>query len=109
MTAAGVSRDAPPTIRDGRIVIPVVASRRGALPGMVHDRSDTGGTLFIEPAELLEAGNRLQETLMEMQQEERRILREATAMLREKAGDIRLGAEASVRLDAIFARARFHR
>lgn len=109
MTAAGVSRDAPPTIRDGRIVIPVVASRRSALPGMVHDRSDTGGTLFIEPAELLEAGNRLQETLMEIQQEERRILREATAMLRGKAGDIRLGAEASVRLDAIFARARFHR
>ena len=108
MTASGASRDAPPTIRDGRIVIPVVASRRGALPGMVHDRSDTGGTLFIEPAELLEAGNRLQETLMEMQQEERRILREATAMLREKAVVIRLGAEASVRLDAIFARARCH-
>ncbi|HRY61995.1 MAG TPA: hypothetical protein P5266_07305, partial [Candidatus Fermentibacter sp.] len=92
MVAAGVSRDAPPTLRDGRTVIPVVAARRASVPGMIHDRSDSGGTLFIEPAELLETGNRLQETLMEMAQEERRILREATAMLRESAGPVKAGA-----------------
>lgn len=108
MVAAGVSRDAPPTLRDGRTVIPVVAARRASVPGMIHDRSDSGGTLFIEPAELLETGNRLQETLMDMAQEERRILREATALLRESAGPVKAGAGSAVLLDCIFARARYH-
>lgn len=108
LVASGVSRDAPPTLRDGRTVIPVLAARRSSVPGMIHDRSDSGGTLFIEPAELLESGNRLQETLLEMSQEERRILREATAMLRERAEQVKAGAGSAVLLDSIFARARYH-
>lgn len=108
MVATGASRDAPPSIRNGRVVIPMIASKRGSLPGMIHDRSDSGGTVFIEPAGLLESGNRLQETLIELQQEERRILREATSMLRENSPAIRAGADAAMTLDSIFARARFH-
>ncbi len=104
----GVARDAPPTMRNGRFVIGVPARSRTALRGLVHDRSESGNTLFIEPGEMIEPGNMLQETLVDIAQEERRILREATAALRERLDLLSRGAAASAELDAAFAMACFH-
>lgn len=103
----GALRDMPPTVRNGRFVLPVMAAKRSSVPGIVHDRSDTGGTLFIEPQSLTEEGNRLQEALLDLQQERRRILREATSLLREQAGPLEAAARAAAALDACWARARY--
>jgi len=109
LAAEGVLRDIPPSIRNGRFVLPVLAAKRSRVPGVVHDRSDTGGTVFVEPQALSEAGNRLQEVLVEVQQEQRRILRDATSLLRSSAEALRRGLEAAAALDSILARARFSR
>lgn len=107
LSAAGVLRDSPPSIRGGRFVLPVASGRKGAVSGIVHDRSDSGSTLFIEPSEVVEEGNALQEARMEIESEKRRILREATALLRRERMALARGLEAGVELDAVFARARY--
>ena len=56
-----VERDATPSIRDGRMVIPVVAANKYSLNGIIHDESATGKTVYIEPAEVVEAGNRMRQ------------------------------------------------
>lgn len=108
LAGTGVLRDSPPSIRSGRYVLPVTAGRRGSVKGLIHDRSESGGTLFIEPAELVEGGNELQEALLDYQQERRRILRGATTALREEIEDIRNGISVLSELDFVFARARYH-
>ncbi len=105
LAAAGVLRDAPPSIRNGRFVLPVASGKRGAVAGIIHDRSDSGSTLFIEPAELVEDGNALQEAEVELQRERRRILRDATAMVRRELEALERGLEAATDIDAVFARA----
>ncbi len=108
LVGIGVLRDSPPSIRAGRYVLPVASGKRGSVKGLIHDRSESGATLFIEPAELVEGGNELQEALLDLQQERRRILREATAALREKLDDIENGISILSGLDFVFARARYH-
>lgn len=108
LAGTGVLRDSPPSIRSGRYVLPVTAGRRGSVKGLIHDRSESGSTLFIEPAELVEGGNELQEALLDYQQERRRILRDATTALREEIEDIRNGISVLSELDFVFARARYH-
>lgn len=103
----GALRDMPPTLRNGRFVLPVLSSKRSSVPGIVHDRSDSGGTLFIEPQSLTEEGNLLQEAVLDLQQEQRRILRDATALLREQTGPLEAAVEAAAGLDACWARARY--
>lgn len=107
LSADGILRDIPPSIRNGRFVLPVLSGRRSRVPGIVHDRSDTGGTVFIEPQSLTEAGNRLQEVLVEVQQEQRRILRDATALVRANSDCMTKGRDAGSELDSVLARARF--
>ncbi len=108
LAGIGVLRDAPPSIRSGRYVLPVTAGKRGSVKGLILDRSDSGATLFIEPAELVEGGNELQEVLLDMQQERRRILREATVLLRVDKKEIETGIAVLTELDFVFARARYH-
>lgn len=67
-----LERDATPSIRDGRLVLPVPAMMKRQLNGIVHDESSTGKTVFIEPAEVVEANNRLREL---QAQEHREIIR----------------------------------
>lgn len=105
----GILRDSPPTVRSGRYVIPVSAARRGSVKGLVHDRSESGATLYIEPSELVEAGNEVQEAVFDLEQERRRILREVTLEVRNHLEPIRTGMDIFTRLDNIFARARYHR
>ena len=106
--SGGHLRDSPPTLRNGRYVLPVLSSHRTRVQGIVHDRSESGGTVFIEPMELVGEGNALQEAVLDMEQEARRILREATSKVREKYGEISRGMEALAMLDSIRARAAWH-
>ncbi len=105
LSSSGVLRDAPPSIRNGRFVLPVASGKRGSVNGIIHDRSESGSTLFIEPSSLVEQGNALQEAEMELQRERRRILRDATAMVRAEKEALSGGLAAAVALDAVFARA----
>jgi len=105
----GVVRDAPPTVRAGRFVIPVAASRKNSVRGIVHDRSDSGATVYIEPSQLVEAGNELQEAVLDLEQERRRILREATLLLRQELKNLEYSLKTVTALDMIFARSRYPR
>lgn len=83
-----LTRDVTPTVRDGRLVVPVPAMLKRRLDGIVHDESATGKTVFIEPAEVVEANNRLRELQAEERREIIRILVELADTLRPKADDM---------------------
>ena len=69
-----VDKDAAPTLRDGRLMLPVAPSVKRRIKGIVHDESSTGKTVFIEPAEVVEANNRIRELEAEERREIIRIL-----------------------------------
>ncbi len=81
--AAGyIEPDTTPTMRDGRLVIPVAPMHKRKINGIVHDESASGKTIFIEPAEVVEANNRIRELQMEERREINRILQSFTETLR---------------------------
>lgn len=108
LSSRGILREAPPTVRDGCHVLPVIATHRRSVKGIVHDRSESGGTFFIEPEEVVSDGNELREAVLDMEYEIRRILKEATGRLRERKTEIQRGYEIFTELDAIYARAEYH-
>lgn len=89
-----VDKDAAPSLRDGRLVIPVPAASKRRINGIVHDESATGKTVFVEPAEVVEAGNRMRELQMEEHREVVAVLIAAADVIRpyidELAGGVRL-------------------
>ncbi len=87
-----VPPDASATVRGGRYVIPVRREARSRLGGIVHDESATHATLFVEPAEAIEMGNRLREAEAAEAREALRVLRELTDRLRPHADTHRGGA-----------------
>jgi DNA mismatch repair protein MutS2 len=93
------------TIRHGRYVLPVRVEARGRLRGIVHDRSQSGQTLFVEPESAVDANNDLAGLLREEEHETARILAELTAGVRERARDIADLVDAVGGLDWMFARA----
>ena len=95
------------TVRNGRYVIPVRREAHGAVGGIVHDASATGGTLFIEPPAAVEAGNRIRELQIEEGEEIDRILADLTGRLRPQRDALLQSLEALITLDALVARARF--
>jgi DNA mismatch repair protein MutS2 len=95
------------TVRNGRYVIPIRREARGAVGGIVHDQSSTGGTLFVEPPAAIEAGNRIRELEAEERQEVERILAELTDALRPLREAMLDSLDALVTLDTLYARARF--
>lgn len=109
LSSRNLLRDIPPTLRDGRYVLPVISSRKSDVRGIVHDRSESGETIFIEPSELVEDGNELREASLDLDFEKRRILKEASLEIREHLGSLKECLEASASLDAVFARASYHR
>lgn len=102
-----VDKDATPSLRDGRLVIPVSAMMKRSLTGIVHDQSATGKTVFIEPAEVVEAGNRLRELEMDEKREIAVILSAITDLVRPCIAEISEGCRILARLDFIKAKARF--
>ena len=83
-----VEKDVTPTLRDGRLVIPVVPTLKRKIKGIVHDESATGRTVFIEPTEVVEANNRVRELESEERKEIIRILNEFTKKVRPYAKEI---------------------
>lgn len=77
-----IEADVTPTLRDGRLVIPVAPAMKRRLRGIVHDESASGKTVFIEPAEVVEANNHIRELEADERRELIRILRDITNLLR---------------------------
>jgi DNA mismatch repair protein MutS2 len=97
------------TLRNDRFVIPVRASERRAVPGVVHGTSGTGQTVFVEPLEAIDLNNRLVQLGEDETAEIARILAEITERLRTERGPLSAAAASIAHLDSIFARARFAR
>jgi DNA mismatch repair protein MutS2 len=95
------------TIREGRHVLPVKASVKSELPGIIHDRSDTGQTVFIEPAEIVGLGNELRDLRSLERVEINRILADLTAAVGEAADELEANQRMLARADADRALARF--
>lgn len=93
------------TIRNGRYVLPVKAEHRSQVPGLVHDQSSSGATLFIEPSAVVEMGNETKRLFIEEKNEIERILSGLTAMIAPFADEIHIGCNVMGALDVIFARA----
>lgn len=95
------------TIRNDRYVIPVKTEYRSHFGGVVHDQSQTGQTLYIEPGDVVDMNNRLREHYIKERHEEERVLAELSAMLRPEADNIQKNAEVLGHLDFVNAKARY--
>ncbi|NLE75261.1 MAG: endonuclease MutS2 [Chloroflexi bacterium] len=95
------------TQRQGRYVIPLRAEFKGRIPGLIHDQSASGATMFIEPLATVELNNRWRELQLEEEQEIHRILLELTDLVAQESRFIEQTVEALAELDLVFARARY--
>lgn len=98
--------DAVITMRNNRYCLPVKAEHKGQVPGMVHDQSSTGSTLFIEPASIVELNNRLKELSVAEKEEIEAILASLSASFMPYAETIAQNSRLMTRLDFIFAKGR---
>ncbi len=92
------------TVRHGRYVVPVRAEARARIRGIVHDRSQSGQTLFVEPADAVDANNDLVQATREEETEIARILAALTDAVRERGDELERLVDAIAELDWIFAR-----
>lgn len=99
-----VDKDSSPSVRDGRLVIPVSASNKRLLNGIVHDESSSGKTVYIEPVEVVEAGNRLRELELEEKREITKILISIADVIRPFIDDIEISCRIIGNLDFIYAK-----
>ncbi|WP_096153068.1 MULTISPECIES: endonuclease MutS2 [Bacillus] len=99
--------DAIVTIRNDRFVIPVKQEYRGAYGGIVHDQSASGATLFIEPQQVLELNNTLQEAKVKEKMEIERILRELSIQVAEHAQELRDNVYSLAEIDFMFTKAKY--
>jgi len=97
------------TQRQGRYVLAVKAGSKRSVPGLVHDHSASGATLYIEPLELVEVGNELREVELEEQEEVRRILLELSNQVAAAAAVLRETVGTMAQVDLVLARARLSR
>ncbi len=95
------------TMRNGRYVVPLKAEHRGKIPGVVHDSSSSGATLWIEPLETVELNNRWRELQLNEEKEIRRILAELTEQVGEQSEYIVRTVEVLAYIDLVFAKARY--
>jgi DNA mismatch repair protein MutS2 len=106
---AGTLQEHQFTIRSERLVLPVKSDFRGRLPGIVHGVSDSGATLFIEPLSNVGFTNAWREANAAEEEESLRILRELSATVSRRVGDIMHALELTARIDVAFAKARYAR
>ncbi len=102
-----VDKDVAPAMRDGRLVIPVAPGLKRKIKGIVHDESSSGKTVFIEPAEVVEANNRVRELEGEERREIIRILVEFSNLLRPSIPEILQSYEFLAEIDFIRAKSHF--
>jgi DNA mismatch repair protein MutS2 len=106
-TNAQFLQEAIITQRQGRYVIPLRAEFKGRIPGLVHDQSGSGATLFIEPMAIVELNNKFREAQLAEEEEIRRILAQLTELVAQSGSAIQRTVEALGDLDLIFAKARY--
>jgi DNA mismatch repair protein MutS2 len=99
-------QDTVVTIREGRFVVPIKAEFSGEVPGIVHDTSSSGQTLFIEPLAALDANNRLRTLRLEEEREIARILQELSRQVGSHADQIERNVEMLAQIDLLVAKAR---
>ena len=104
-----VDKDAAPTMRDGRLVLPVAPGVKRRINGIVHDESATGKTVFIEPAEVVEANNKVRQLEAEERREVIRILTVFTDEVRPYVSDILNAYQLLAQIDLIHAKAEWAR
>lgn len=102
-----VDKDVVPTMRDGRLVIPVAPALKRRIKGIVHDESASGKTVFIEPAEIVEANNRIRELESEEKREIIRILTDFADYLRPQVDAMMISYDFLGEIDFIRAKALF--
>lgn len=98
-------QDALVTVRGDRYVLPVKAEFKSAIPGLIHDRSASGSTLYVEPLAVVEMNNDLKQLILEEKTEIERILRIFTARIASEAGFLKYTFETITELDVLFAKA----
>lgn len=100
-------QDAIVTRREGRFVIPVQADFKGQINGIIHDRSSSGATLFMEPVQIVELNNSLRELRLAEDEEVRRLLRMLTAEIAGSSYEVTATLDALADLDLVLAKARY--
>ena len=102
-----VDKDVTPTLRDGRLVVPIAPAMKRRIKGIVHDESSTGKTVFVEPTEVVEANNRIRELEADERREIIVILTEFTKLVRPHVDNIINAYQMLAEVDFIRARAEF--
>lgn len=102
-----IPEGALPTVRDGRVVLPILAEHKRKLKGFILDESATGQTVFMEPAEMLDANNEIRDLEHAEKREVIAILKQLTTAIREELAALRLSFEFLGRIDFIRAKAKF--
>ena len=102
-----LDKDAVPTMREGRLVLPVPPAYKRKIGGIVHDESATGKTVFIEPQQVVEANNRIRELEGEERRERMRILLEMTEYIRPEISHVLASEEFLADVDFLRAKALF--
>ena len=103
----GVLQEALITQRQGRMVLLVKSDMRQHVQGIVHDVSDSGATLFVEPLPAISQGNQWQELRLAALREEERVLRELSGLAGDRRDDLLLGMDMLARIDLALAKARY--
>lgn len=104
-SARSYLQDSVITMRNGRYCVPVKAEYKGQVPGMIHDQSSTGSTLFIEPMAIVKLNNDIRELELQEQKEIEAVLAALSEQIAQEREAISLDLELMVQLDFIFARA----
>ncbi len=102
-----IDKDLAPTLRDGRLVLPVAPAMKRKIRGIIHDESDTGKTVYIEPAEVVEANNKIRELEADERREVMRILMAVTNQIRPDIHEVINNYELLADIDFIRAKAKF--
>ena len=104
---SGVTQENIVTERNGRMVLLIKTDFKGQAPGIIHDVSDSGATVFIEPMPAIDLGNRWRETRLAERREEERVLRQLSSLVGRYAEEITLALHLLGRLDLAAAKGRY--